>query len=108
MRGSSSLIPLWMGVPVLSVEGDRAVGRFGASILRALGLGQLLAADPLQQIEKAVALVSDRSGLAALRRDLRERMASSVICDGHAVIAVLEAEYRRIWNDWCVGEGAGR
>jgi predicted O-linked N-acetylglucosamine transferase (SPINDLY family) len=72
---------LWMGVPVVTLAGERFVGRVGASVLGALGLEELVATDEAGYVARAVALARDRARLAALRRELRPRLLASPICD---------------------------
>jgi predicted O-linked N-acetylglucosamine transferase (SPINDLY family) len=72
---------LWMGVPVVTLQGERFVGRVGASVLSALDLPELIASDEEAYVAAAVALAGDRERLAGLRRSLRPRIAASPICD---------------------------
>jgi predicted O-linked N-acetylglucosamine transferase (SPINDLY family) len=104
--GLTTLESLWMGVPVVTMQGDRFAARHTASHLTAVGLPDLVASDPADYVEKACRLVSDQPALAALRRELRPRMAASAICDGPRFAQDLEAAYRQIWRRWCVTKGA--
>jgi predicted O-linked N-acetylglucosamine transferase (SPINDLY family) len=81
---------LWMGVPVVTLEGHRPTSRQSASILRAIGLESLVAASPRDYVERAVALGRDRGRRATLRRELRGRMRASPIGNGRAVARELE------------------
>jgi predicted O-linked N-acetylglucosamine transferase (SPINDLY family) len=72
---------LWMGVPVVTLQGERFVGRVGASVLSALDLPELIASDEEAYVAAAVALAGNRQRLAGLRRSLRPRIAASPICD---------------------------
>jgi protein O-GlcNAc transferase len=72
---------LWMGVPVITLAGERFVARVGASVLTALGHNELVAPDAAAYVAKAVALAEDRRRLAELRRSLRPRLAASPLCD---------------------------
>ncbi|MBV9122021.1 MAG: tetratricopeptide repeat protein, partial [Planctomycetes bacterium] len=91
---------LWMGVPVLTLRGDRPAGRVSASILTTLGLPEWIAATPAEYVAGAVRWANDLEGLARLRSSLRQRMTER-LCDGPAFTRRLEAAYRQMWQDWC-------
>lgn len=76
---------LWMGVPAVTLPGDRWLGRMGAGMLTSLGLPELIAIDEDGYVAAAAALAADRRRLADLRRTLRPRLLASPVCDapGH-------------------------
>ncbi len=82
---------LWMGVPVVTLAGERFVGRVGASVLSALNLSELIAADEERYLAQATALAADRRRLSDLRRTLRPRLAGSPLCDALAYTRNFEA-----------------
>ncbi len=92
---------LWMGVPVLTMPGDRHAARVGASLLRAAGLTPFIADGPDDYVARAVAIAGDRTRLALVRSSMRERLKGSILCDGRRFVADLEAVYRRLWRRWC-------
>jgi predicted O-linked N-acetylglucosamine transferase (SPINDLY family) len=92
-----------MGVPVVTLRGDRHAGRVGASLLARIGSSDLAADSIEAYVETAVALASDPARLCALRRSLRPRMAASPLCDAPAFARTVEAAYRTIWQRWCEG-----
>jgi predicted O-linked N-acetylglucosamine transferase (SPINDLY family) len=75
--GQTSFEALWMGVPVISRWGERAVSRQTLCILGNLGLEELAADNENGFVERAVALARDVPRLRELRRSLRQRMMSS-------------------------------
>jgi predicted O-linked N-acetylglucosamine transferase (SPINDLY family) len=89
---------LWVGVPVVTLEGDRHAARVGASLLGPLGAGAWVARDPASFAAIAAGLVADAAQLAAIRSGLRARMAGSALCDGVRLARGLEALYRRLWQ----------
>ncbi len=100
---------LWMGVPVVTLEGGRPVARQSAAILSRLGLRELAAEDEESYVRRAVALAMDVDLRTTLRGDLRRRMSASTLLDGRAVAASLEDAYRMMWRRWCRNEeGSGR
>lgn len=85
---------LWMGVPVVSLAGDRLVARVGASLLSAIGLDRLVAEDEDGYVRVATALLADRGGLAAFRHGLRGQVASSSLRDEAGFARAMEDAYR--------------
>ncbi|MEW6132893.1 MAG: FkbM family methyltransferase [Pseudomonadota bacterium] len=92
---------LWMGVPVVCLEGERHSARVGASLLNALGLRELLAGDAEEFVRIAAQLAADTGRLAALRAGLRERMQASPLLDHAGFTRNLEAAYRDMWRTYC-------
>jgi protein O-GlcNAc transferase len=92
---------LWMGVPMVTIRGQRHAGRMSASILHSQGLDELIAEDPGQYIKITSALANDREKLKRLRQALRPRMQASKLCDGKIFTQNLEAIYRQLWRRWC-------
>jgi predicted O-linked N-acetylglucosamine transferase (SPINDLY family) len=82
---------LWMGVPVVTLAGDRHAARVGASLLTHCGLGDLVAATGADYVRIAGDLVRDRDRLSDLRASLRERLAASPVGDGRRMAAAIEA-----------------
>lgn len=90
-----------MGVPVVTLSGDRHANRVTASQLQALGLGMLTATGSEQYVDIAVQLASDLEKLGAIRHGLRERMQNSPLMDYPGFTRQLEERYREIWRQWC-------
>jgi predicted O-linked N-acetylglucosamine transferase (SPINDLY family) len=98
---------LWMGVPVVTRAGGRHVERVGASLLEAVGLPELVVSTDGAYIEAVRALAADHRRLRALRRDLRSRMAVSVLCDAEGFTRRVEAAYRTMCHTVRESEGNG-
>lgn len=92
---------LWMGVPVVTLAGTAHHARVGASLLTRLGLADLIADTVPRYVEIAAALAAYRPRLAALRGELRPRMAASSLCDAKSFTRHFEAALREIWRAWC-------
>jgi protein O-GlcNAc transferase len=92
---------LWMGVPVVTLLGDMMAGRWSASMLRALALDELVARTSEEYVRIASDLASNLDRLAALRSGLRDRLASSPLCDGRLRARQIERVYRALWRRWC-------
>jgi predicted O-linked N-acetylglucosamine transferase (SPINDLY family) len=95
---TTTMDALWMGVPVVTLRGDRHAARVSASILHTLGLGQLVAASAQDYVQIAQRLALDVGGLEALRRTLRERVRASPLMDGARFTHHLEEAYAQMWQ----------
>ena len=89
---------LWMGVPVVTLAGDRHAGRMGSSLLNAVRLGELVAKDVDTYIATCASLAADLGGLAQLRSSMRERMLQSPLMDEAGFTRALERSYVEIWE----------
>ena len=98
---TTTLDALWMGVPVLSLMGQTAVGRAGLSLLSNLGTPEWVAREPQQFLRLAAEMAGDLAGLAALRSSLRARLAGSPLMDAPRFARNVEAAYRQMWRRWC-------
>jgi protein O-GlcNAc transferase len=78
---TTSVEALWMGVPVLSMRGDRFLSRTARSIAHNAGLPDWIAADADDYVNKAVASASDLDRLSALRSGLRQQVLASPLFD---------------------------
>jgi len=99
--GMTSCEALWMGVPVLTLNGYRPIARQTAGFLKAIGLEEFIAGNKYDYCEFATKLSKDLAKLAEIRQGLRGRMKSSLLCDGKRFTANLEAAYREMWRKWC-------
>jgi protein O-GlcNAc transferase len=99
--GATTCNALWMGVPVLTLEGQAVFARSGSSILRAVGLEEWIASSPEDYVTRACRQAADLTALARVRASLRERVARSPLCDGAQFTAALESCYREMWRVWC-------
>ncbi|MBY0310523.1 MAG: hypothetical protein K2W85_00485 [Phycisphaerales bacterium] len=96
---------MWMGVPIITLEGDRHAARVGCSLLSAVGLPDLIARSPEQYAQIAATLAADRARIITLRsanpNGLRETMRRSPLCDAPAFAARFQSAIRDAWRHWC-------
>jgi predicted O-linked N-acetylglucosamine transferase (SPINDLY family) len=92
---------LWMGVPVITLLGNRHAGRMVASVLHQVGLKRMIARSSQEYVEIASALFEDPRHLELLRANLRENVRKSVLCDGARFVETLEGAFRDVWRRWC-------
>ena len=91
----TTLEALWMGVPVVTLRGDRHAARVGASILTHLGRSDLVVADEAAYVKRAADLVRAKTDRASLRAAL----AASPLMDGARLARELEAAYTALLKD---------
>lgn len=72
---------LWMGVPVLSLTGERRAQRMGQAILQSLAMEAFVCDAELDFVTRAKELAYDPEQLSTIRGGLRERMRSSSLMD---------------------------
>jgi len=97
--GTTSHDCLWMGVPLISLEGDRYVSRFGVAILSNLGHPEWIAGSCDDYKKIAVELASDIKALNIIRLGMRQKMAASPLCDGPGFAKRFGEALRTIWKE---------
>ena len=101
---TTTLDALWMGVPVVSLVGTRNLGRAGLSILSNIGLADFAVPSVDAYVETTIRLSNDKTGLTALRTNLRARMQASPLLDAEGFTRKLEVGLRDMWVEWCAGQ----
>ena len=94
---------LFMGVPVITLEGEEHRSRVGVSLLKQVGLENLIAKTPENYVGIACSLASETEALAELRKNLRARMENSPLMDEAGFTKRLEAVYQEMWQKWVRG-----
>lgn len=85
---------LWMGVPVVTLRGDRHAGRVGASLLTQTGQDACIAHTKNDYIAIARDLAKVPVYLEQRRARLRDTLRNSPLCDGDRFCRSMEAAYR--------------
>jgi predicted O-linked N-acetylglucosamine transferase (SPINDLY family) len=92
---------LWMGVPVVTLAGDRHAARVGASLLTAACHPEWIAASRPDYVRIAAGLAAAPELRARLRAGLREEMKQSALLDHPGQAARFAAAVRQAWAAWC-------
>jgi protein O-GlcNAc transferase len=92
---------LYMGVPLVTLIGERWVQRTSYSFLTEMGLGEFCAETVPGYISLATDLAKDPVRLEALRSKVREKFLKSSLCDADQFTADLESAYRAMWQSYC-------
>lgn len=102
--GTTTVEALYMGVPVITLAGSAFVGRFSASILTSIGLGDLVTDNVDAYIERIIDLASQPEKLAQLRFSMRGRINNSPLGNADLFTRNLETVFRDMWQQWCAAQ----
>jgi predicted O-linked N-acetylglucosamine transferase (SPINDLY family) len=97
---TTSCDALWMGVPVIALQGETFVARQSASLLARLGRSEWIAHDANAYIELAVRAAANVEALRAGREQLREQTRVR-LCDATAQAHDFAALLRALWIEHC-------
>ena len=92
---------LWMGVPVVTLLGDRHASRVGASLLTAAGHPEWIARSKEDYVRLATGLASDREKLAGVRAGLRAELKAGALFDYAGQGARFGGALRQCWRSHC-------
>jgi predicted O-linked N-acetylglucosamine transferase (SPINDLY family) len=95
---TTSAEALWMGVPVLTLAGDRFLSRQGVGLMMNTGLPEWIASDPDDYVARAVKHAGDLQGLVTLRASLRDRFLASPLCDAKHFARHFEQALEGMWR----------
>lgn len=84
---------LWMGLPVLTLQGQQFSARVSASLLTAMGLPQLISQSPQDYLARARQLLENPRALADLRKQLNRNRDTAALFDTARFTRHLEAGY---------------
>ena len=89
---------LWTGVPVLTLVGSTFSGRVAASLLRAIGLDELITHTRNDYELLAIELAMDRSKLKILKERLSQNLFSEPLFDSSLITTNLESAYIKMYQ----------
>jgi len=95
---------LWAGVPMVTRPGMLFAGRVGASLVRAVGLEELVAEDDEAYFQLALSLARDPVRLAGMRARLIAQRLSCPLFDTRKFTRDLERLYSAMWLRETSGE----
>lgn len=104
--GTTSLHTIWMGVPIVTLEGESELARACSGILRTVGCDHLVTHSIERYRDLAIELGRHPEQLSALRGELRERMRRSPLVDAADLTRNLEGAYRTMWQAYCATQRA--
>lgn len=102
--GTTSMDVLWMGVPLVALEGSAFKSRLTTGILVHLNRREWLAKTIDEYIEIACRLASNPEALNKTRHELRHELEHSVLMDEQHFNQVLGQAFRGMWLRWLGSE----
>jgi protein O-GlcNAc transferase len=97
---------LWTGLPVVTCQGNAFAGRVAASLLKAIGLPELVTHNLGDYEALALRLATDAAMLQRVRETLAGNRLSHPLFDTDRFRRGIEAAYTRMWQTWQRGEAA--
>ncbi len=95
---------LWVGVPVVTLQGATFAQRVGASLLHAAGVDELICQDTASYREAVLNLATDAHKRGDIRRRLQRERMRSPLFDGELRAREFEALLQRMWQRATAGE----
>jgi predicted O-linked N-acetylglucosamine transferase (SPINDLY family) len=103
--GTTSMDVLWMGVPLVAMEGSNFKSRLSTGILYHLGRTEWLATSKDGYVRIAAGLAADLHRLNAIRLGLRRETENSTLMREDIFNGVFADALRTMWQTW-LAEGA--
>ena len=98
---TTTLESLWMGTPVISLQGNTHASRVSASILHQLNLDNLIATNTQEFATISSDLATNRKRLEELSKSLRDDLQSSHIMNHKQFSNEFGEAIREKWKIWC-------
>jgi protein O-GlcNAc transferase len=96
--GATASDVLWAGIPLLTCSGDAFAGRMAGSLLRVLGLTELVTSNLEEYERRALELMTAPDRLAELRRELGAARERSALFNTESYCRNLEGLYQIMWE----------
>lgn len=94
---------MWMGTPVLTLEGRGFAARVCAGLVRAAGMAELVCGSLDDYVTRAVAIARKPGAAAALRHRLEQNRTAAILFDTPLLVASLESHFDRMWEEFRSG-----
>ena len=102
--GTTTYHALWMGLPVVTLDGKDASSKSTKTILSQLGFNEYIVQDEDGYINKALALADDVVALKRQRLICRPQMLATPVMNYAKRTAELEKAYRLLWCNYLLKE----
>lgn len=98
--GTTSCDVLWMGVPMVTLEGEMFSSRMGVGLLTTIGKPEWIARDVDDYVAVAARLAQDHEALDRIRMAGRPLMENSPVMNEALHAREFGAALRRMWQEW--------
>lgn len=98
--GTTAFDALWMGVPLIGLEGSWMGARMTNAILKALGKSEWVARNEDEYVAIVATLAQDVERRKLLRVGQRALMANSPLCDAKGLTRALENAFEAMFDRW--------
>ncbi len=95
---------LWVGLPVITLQGSNFASRMSSSILTAIGLSELVVHSIEEYESLAIDLAHNPGKLQAIRQKLARNLTTEPLFDTPRFARNLEKAYREMWKIFMAGE----
>ncbi len=92
---------IWAGVPIITYLGDTFASRVAASLLKQIGLSELICESWESYEEKALALANNPHALDTLKTTIRSAKTQSNLFNAQLFAQQLEDQYQSLWQAHC-------
>lgn len=92
---------LWMGVPHITLYGNRTAGRRAADQLMLVGHPEWIARTKADYIAKAIELAKDTNRLNKIRSTLHDEFSACPMCDHARTAQDIFGAFRNVWQTAC-------
>ena len=104
--GTTGYDALWMGAPIVTLEGNWMGGTMAASVLKALGHSEWIAHSEEEFVSIVCSLAGDVEKRKQLRETQRARVAASELCDGEGLARAFEEAFEAMYDRWSGDDSA--
>jgi predicted O-linked N-acetylglucosamine transferase (SPINDLY family) len=91
--GATAADALWMGLPILTLMGESFASRVAASLVAAVGLGELITHTPQEYTELAIRLAMNPDLLSNIRQRLADHLPGCQLFDSKQFTRNIESAY---------------
>jgi predicted O-linked N-acetylglucosamine transferase (SPINDLY family) len=95
---------MWMGTPVLTIEGTGFAARVCSGLVRSAGLPDLVCRNLEDYMTRAIAIARAPGAAAALRGRLEQARATCALFDTPRLVESLEAVFDQMWEEFRRGD----